>query len=453
MVDGEDQLVAGLRHYGIAVDYAAGQVVTRIEESECPVLAWAASGAMSLTGWPGEPPQWPKGDVIGRLTGTARVFGVIARQFGTDVSVDVGGLLTERAKARGSDRRGSTAVGGHCQLVRTLDSWVAINLARTSDFDLLPALTDGEVSAGSTGHDRGDDHADDAAVWQGLREFARHRWGSDLTAAAQLLGIPVGHLGIAPVANELPWTITRLGEAVRPGPRFPMIVDFSALWSGPLCAQLLGRCGAHVVKVEDVNRPDAARQGDPRMFDELHGGHDQLMLDFGSPTDRRALRTLVDSADVVIEASRPRALAALGLRPEQFLRARAGRTWVSITGYGRSGSRSNWVAFGDDAAVAGGLVGRSGGRPVFCADAIADPVSGLLAATGTLASIAHGGGHLIDCSMQKSSAFVAGGGTCPGQHRVERRGSGWLAYHDDVSHEVADRPWSQRDSMPKTAHR
>jgi crotonobetainyl-CoA:carnitine CoA-transferase CaiB-like acyl-CoA transferase len=35
------------------------------------------------------------------------------------------------------------------------------------------------------------------------------------------------------------------------------------------------------------------------------------------------------------------------------------------------------VAFGDDAAVAGGLVGRSAAGPVFCGDAIADPLTGL----------------------------------------------------------------------------
>jgi crotonobetainyl-CoA:carnitine CoA-transferase CaiB-like acyl-CoA transferase len=134
----------------------------------------------------------------------------------------------------------------------------------------------------------------------------------------------------------------------------------------------------------------------------------------------------------VIEASRPRALAALGYSPEEFLRRRPGRTWVSITGYGRTGPRSNWVAFGDDAAVSGGLVAWCAAQPVFCADAIADPVSGVCAATAALASSANGGGHLIDCSMQAAAAFVNGGGACDGEHRVERRGAVWFASHHDV---------------------
>ncbi len=421
MGDTVDRLVAGFRRYGIAVGPAPIGSAAVTDESSCPVLGWAASGAMSLTGWPGEAPQWPEGDVIGRLTGTAQVLAAVAHGCGFDLSVDVGAMLTGRAWARGSVRRGATSVGGHCQLVRAADSWVAINLARPGDLELLPALTDGKVffDPAAADPDANPDHH--AAMWSGLREFARHRTGSQLASSAQRLGIPAGELRSDPGPDRLPWTIHRLGESVRNGPRRPRVVDFSALWSGPLCAHLLGRCGAHVVKVEDVGRPDGARHGDPWLFEQLHRHHDQLVLDFRNPTDLRALR----------------ALAALGFSPAQFLGERPGRTWVSITGYGRSRPRSDWVAFGDDAAVAGGLVGRSGASsPVFCADAVADPISGLCAATGALASVAQGGGHLVDCSMQASSAFVNRGGACHADHRVEQHGSAWLAYHGDVSHQV-----------------
>ena len=60
----------------------------------------------------------------------------------------------------------------------------------------------------------------------------------------------------------------------------------------------------------------------------------------------------------MIETSRPRALAALGLAPE-MIPHRHGQVWLSITGYGRAAPER--VAFGDDAAVAGGLVGWARG--------------------------------------------------------------------------------------------
>jgi hypothetical protein len=73
---------------------------------------------------------------------------------------------------------------------------------------------------------------------------------------------------------------------------------------------------------------------------------------------------------------------------------------------------------------------------VFCADAVADPVTGVYAAVGALASMASGGGHLVDCSMRSSSAFVNAGGACEGQHRMEGSGSAWRVYHGDRSEVV-----------------
>ena len=50
---------------------------------------------------------------------------------------------------------------------------------------------------------------------------------------------------------------------------------------------------------------------------------------------------------------------------------------VSITAFGRD---SNRIGFGDDVAAAAGLVALDdAGDPVFCGDAIADPLTGLTA--------------------------------------------------------------------------
>ncbi|MET9970539.1 CoA transferase, partial [Streptomyces sp. NPDC006356] len=132
-----------------------------------------------------------------------------------------------------------------------------------------------------------------------------------------------------------------------------------------------------------------------------------LVLDFGTG----ALREVVAEADIVIEASRPRALRRLGVHAEEFLAAGAGRVWVSITGYGRDDDR---IAFGDDAAVAGGLTGRdASGAPVFLGDALADPVTGLYAAHAVARSLTAGGGELLCVSMAACAAALAEHGTRP----------------------------------------
>ncbi|ODU06835.1 MAG: hypothetical protein ABS81_03270 [Pseudonocardia sp. SCN 72-86] len=74
-----------------------------------------------------------------------------------------------------------------------------------------------------------------------------------------------------------------------------------------------------------------------------------MRLDPG--TDRAALHALVHAADVVIEASRPRALRGWGIDAEAEV-AR-GATWLSITAAGRACDR---VGFGDDVTASAGLV-------------------------------------------------------------------------------------------------
>jgi hypothetical protein len=65
------------------------------------------------------------------------------------------------------------------------------------------------------------------------------------------------------------------------------------------------------------------------------------------------------------------------------------------------------VAFGDDAAVSGGLVDGTDSDPVFCGDAIADPLTGLHAALSGVESLSRGGGELIELSMAAVAATYA----------------------------------------------
>jgi crotonobetainyl-CoA:carnitine CoA-transferase CaiB-like acyl-CoA transferase len=70
----------------------------------------------------------------------------------------------------------------------------------------------------------------------------------------------------------------------------------------------------------------------------------------------------VAHADIVIESARPRALAQLGIDAATIVAERPGLTWISITGYGRTGRAANWIAYGDDAATAAGLAAATGAQ-------------------------------------------------------------------------------------------
>ncbi|MET8983543.1 CoA transferase [Streptomyces sp. NPDC004539] len=353
------------------------------------VRHWARSGVPLLTGHAEGPPLLPPG---GAATFASRLTDHIAAAGGA--RLDGAALLSERAALHGRGRRGRRSVGGSCRLLPTRDGWAAVSVARPDDPLLWGALI------GNAFGER------ELASW-----LAAHS-GAELDARVELLGLAGG-------------SVTPRPDRLCPLPGRPrsadglLVVDFSALWAGPLCAHLLGSAGARVVKVETPSRPDGARFGEGAFYDLLHAGHESVVLDPGIPQGRSALRELVARADVVIEASRPRALAGFGL--DAAAEVARGCVWVSITAYGRASGR---VGFGDDVAAGRGLVAVDGeGLPVFVGDAIADPLTGMLAAALVLSESA--GGVLWDVAMgDVVSACLAVPG---GEGRVVRApdGEGW----------------------------
>src|SRR5262249_30559314 len=174
-------------------------------------------------------------------------------------------------------------------------------------------------------------------------------------------------------------------------------------WAGPPSRPPPPRPGARVPNTP--HRPGAR----PPFCRWLHPPVETAVrVDLSSGAGWRRAAELIDEADVVIEASRPRAMEQLGLGPEDRP-DRPGRVWLSITGYGRQAPGRDWIAFGDDAAVAGGLIAWDArDEPVFCGDALADPITGLAGALAVLRSREAGGGELIDLAMSRAAARAAG---------------------------------------------
>ena len=97
--------------------------------------------------------------------------------------------------------------------------------------------------------------------------------------------------------------------------------------------------------------------------------------------------------------------AMFGLTPETVFAVNPALVWVAITAHGWTGEAAYRVGFGDDTAAAGGLLGRdASGKPVFIGDALADPITGLMAAAAGLRALEQGGGVLLDMAMSRSAA-------------------------------------------------
>jgi hypothetical protein len=300
-------------------------------------------------------------------------------------------LFTERAAELRLAGRGRVSCNGSARMLRTRDRWVTINLARPEDIDLIEAWV---------GHPPGPD------PWTTLAQCAARTTAEPLVAGGRLLGLPVsvvrmpGGVGTTPKRSSRRARPPRSAKSLR-------VIDLSALWAGPLCGRLFGDIGAEVIKVESPRRPDAARFGSPGLFERLHRGQAILRLDFDAPGGREVLIDLLESADVVIEASRPRALEQRGIFAKDLIARRPGLTWIGITAYGRFGEKGGWVGFGDDVAASAGLIALDmWGDPTFLGDAIADPIAGLTAAREGMRAVA-GGGGLVEVSMHDAAAAIA----------------------------------------------
>jgi hypothetical protein len=329
------------------------------------VGGWAVSGAMALCGDADGPPLAPAAPAPAVLS----------------IAPGGGALLGERAATAGLSRRGRISAGGGTRLFEAADGWIAVALPRPEDRAALPAWL-GEGAAG----------------WEDVAERTRLRSAEDLEKTASLLEIPCSRR-LPPAPRDDPWRV-RAGPPGPPLDRPPLVADLSALWAGPLCADLLAGAGATVIKVEAPQRPDGARRGMIGLFDILNGRKQNVAVDFPSPE----LEAIIRAANVVITSARARAFDRLGLLPDRVL-AESPTVWVAVTAHGWDSIR---VGFGDDIAVGAGLVADHplDGEPRFAADAVADPLCGALAAAAATAALRAGGSWFIDASLAGAARYT-----------------------------------------------
>jgi CoA-transferase family III len=276
-------------------------------------------------------------------------------------------LLNERAAHSAFAMAGTVAPGGGCRLLKTLDGAIALNLSRPDDRELLPALLEVVI-----------DGADDAAIAEAVACLPT----APLVTRGREMGLAVAGLNEDRSQASPAVEHSHASRAGTIGSN-PRILDLSALWAGPLAGRLLRIAGGEVIKLESSARPDSMRDGNPAFFERLNAEKHQVALDLRTPDGISALKHLIVQSDIVIEAARPRALLQLGIDADRLVSARPGLIWLTITGHGVRGQAANWVAFGDDAGVSGGLSAAllaATGELSLVGDAIADPLTGLFAA-------------------------------------------------------------------------
>ncbi len=185
------------------------------------------------------------------------------------------------------------------------------------------------------------------------------------------------------------------------------VLDLSRILAGPWCTQNLADLGAEVIKVERPQGGDDTRGWGPPYLESTDGDEamsayficcnrnkKSICLDFKSEDDRTHLLELVRTADVLVENYRVGTLKQYGLDYENLKAINPKLVYISITGYGQSGPKSDRPGYDYIFQGLGGLMsytGRAddeeGAGPLRTGVAVVDITTGMYATSAVLAAL------------------------------------------------------------------
>lgn len=193
------------------------------------------------------------------------------------------------------------------------------------------------------------------------------------------------------------------------------VVDFSAVFAGPICSRFMLDCGADVIKIETPVVGDLTRgvDGLSRVFAQFNAGKPSIAIDLKHASGQALAQQLIEGADVVIQNFRPGIMAKFGLDYDSLRHQRPDLVYCSISGFGLSGPYVDRAAFAPIVHAASGFdsvhsLAQEGSdrRPANWEIMVADMLTGAYAfgaiQTALLSRERSGVGEHVDISMMES---------------------------------------------------
>ena len=212
-----------------------------------------------------------------------------------------------------------------------------------------------------------------------------------------------------------------MSEPNRPPIEGLRVIDSSTVIAGPTIGMLMGDFGADVIKVEHprgdpLRNTGYQKDGVGLWFKMTNRNKRGITLNFNTPRGQELFKSLVRTADVVIENFRTGTMEKWGLGWEDLRSINPKLVMVRVTGFGQTGPYKNRPGFGTIAEAFSGfasMTGEANGPPTLPNFGLAD---GIAAAYGTFATMfalyhrdAKGGdGQYIDLSIYEPLFQVLG---------------------------------------------
>jgi CoA:oxalate CoA-transferase len=203
------------------------------------------------------------------------------------------------------------------------------------------------------------------------------------------------------------------------------VLDLTNVLAGPFAGYQLALLGADVVKVENPDGGDLARQlgADPALnrarmgasFIAQNAGKRSITLDLKAPAGKAVFRRLVAGADVVLENFRPGVMDRLGLGWDALRADKPDLVYCAISGFGQTGPLRNNPAY--DQIIQGfagvmSVTGTEEGGPLRVGYPVADTIGGMTAAFAIAAALAGrartGQGAFLDVAMLEATLVTMG---------------------------------------------
>jgi crotonobetainyl-CoA:carnitine CoA-transferase CaiB-like acyl-CoA transferase len=218
------------------------------------------------------------------------------------------------------------------------------------------------------------------------------------------------------------------------------VLDLTQYLSGPSCTLLLAGLGADVIKIEPGPVGDMSRllpivkDGHSSYYIQQNRGKRSVCVNLDDPEGHEIVRQLAMKCDVLVENFSLGVLEKRGLGQERLRAQNPGLIYVSISAYGRTGSKAHLPGYdliGQAVAGSVALTGDPDGPPIAAGAPIADMSAGMMA----FGAIGHalfsrtstGEGQFIDVSMVESvfqmhPFAVQGPSVTEGKARLRRSG-------------------------------
>ena len=195
------------------------------------------------------------------------------------------------------------------------------------------------------------------------------------------------------------------------------VVSLEHAIAAPFCTRQLADLGARVIKVERPGAGDFARAYDTRVngqashFVWTNRSKESLTLDLKQPAALDVLKSLLATADVLVQNLAPGAAARMGLSFDVLHKLHPSLIVCDISGYGDDGPYRDKKAYDLLIQSEAGLLSITGtpDEPSKAGNSIADIAAGMYAYTGVLTALMQrdkkggtGQGSHIDVSMLES---------------------------------------------------